>query len=120
MANMSNEHSIPSQGGTEGFFENKVIGHPAGLFVLFFTEMWERFSYYSIRTLLVLFMVATVGSGGFGFDEVTASAIYGIFAGSLYLAAVPGGWLAWKLLVERDVRSIFEYRSRVLRDLFGA
>lgn len=56
--------------------------------------MWERFSYYSIRPLLVLFMVATVGSGGFGFDEVTASAIYGIFAGSLYLAAVPGGWLA--------------------------
>ena len=70
------------------------MGHPKPLRPLFFTEMWERFSYYSIRPLLVLFMVATVGSGGFGFDEVTASAIYGIFAGSLYLAAVPGGWLA--------------------------
>ncbi|MBH0065804.1 peptide MFS transporter [Psychrobacter sp. SZ93C1] len=70
------------------------MGHPTPLRPLFFTEMWERFSYYSIRPLLVLFMVATVGSGGFGFDEVTASAIYGIFAGSLYLAAVPGGWLA--------------------------
>ncbi|MGP4864765.1 peptide MFS transporter [Psychrobacter sp. T6-5] len=70
------------------------MGHPAPLRSLFFTEMWERFSYYSIRPLLVLFMVATVSSGGFGFDEVTASAIYGIFAGSLYLAAVPGGWLA--------------------------
>ncbi|MGP4716977.1 peptide MFS transporter [Psychrobacter sp. T6-6] len=70
------------------------MGHPAPLRSLFFTEMWERFSYYSIRPLLVLFMVATVGSGGFGFSEVTASAIYGIFAGSLYLAAVPGGWLA--------------------------
>ena len=74
--------------------ENGFMGHPKPLRPLFFTEMWERFSYYSIRPLLVLFMVATVGSGGFGFDEATASAIYGIFAGSLYLAAVPGGWLA--------------------------
>jgi proton-dependent oligopeptide transporter, POT family len=74
--------------------DNGFMGHPAPLRSLFFTEMWERFSYYSIRPLLVLFMVATVSSGGFGFNEVTASAIYGIFAGSLYLAAVPGGWLA--------------------------
>lgn len=74
--------------------DNGFMGHPKPLRSLFFTEMWERFSYYSIRPLLVLFMVATVSSGGFGFDEVTASAIYGIFAGSLYLAAVPGGWLA--------------------------
>ncbi|WP_201549524.1 peptide MFS transporter [Psychrobacter sp. Pi2-1] len=74
--------------------DNGFMGHPAPLRSLFFTEMWERFSYYSIRPLLVLFMVATVSSGGFGFSEVTASAIYGIFAGSLYLAAVPGGWLA--------------------------
>ena len=74
--------------------EDGFMGHPKPLRPLFFTEMWERFSYYSIRPLLVLFMVATVGSGGFGFDEATASAIYGIFAGSLYLAAVPGGWLA--------------------------
>lgn len=74
--------------------ENGFMGHPRPLRPLFFTEMWERFSYYSIRPLLVLFMVASIGSGGFGFDETTASAIYGIFAGSLYLAAVPGGWLA--------------------------
>ena len=64
--------------------DNGFMGHPKPLSSLFFTEMWERFSYYSIRPLLVLFMVATVGSGGFGFDEATASAIYGIFAGSLY------------------------------------
>ena len=68
--------------------ENGFMGHPKPLRPLFFTEMWERFSYYSIRPLLVLFMVATVGSGGFGFDDVTASAIYGIFAGSLYLACL--------------------------------
>ena len=74
--------------------DHGFMGHPKPLRSLFFTEMWERFSYYSIWPLLVLFMVATVSSGGFGFDETTASAIYGIFAGSLYLAAVPGGWLA--------------------------
>ncbi|WP_201586865.1 peptide MFS transporter [Psychrobacter jeotgali] len=74
--------------------DDGFMGHPTPLRPLFFTEMWERFSYYSIRPLLVLFMVATVSNGGFGFDETTASAIYGIFAGSLYLAAVPGGWLA--------------------------
>lgn len=74
--------------------DRAFMGHPKPLRSLFFTEMWERFSYYSIRPLLVLFMVATVSSGGFGFDEATASAIYGIFAGALYLAAVPGGWLA--------------------------
>lgn len=74
--------------------DNGFMGHPKPLRPLFFTEMWERFSYYSIRPLLVLFMVAAVSQGGFGFDETTASAIYGIFAGSLYLAAVPGGWLA--------------------------
>ncbi|WP_227430879.1 peptide MFS transporter [Psychrobacter sp. I-STPA6b] len=74
--------------------EQGFMGHPKPLRPLFFTEMWEKFSYYSIRPLLVLFMVAAVSNGGFGFDEATASAIYGIFAGSLYLATVPGGWLA--------------------------
>lgn len=74
--------------------DSGFMGHPKPLQPLFFTEMWERFSYYSIRPLLVLFMVATIQSGGFGFDDVTASAIYGIFAGAMYLMAVPGGWLA--------------------------
>ncbi|WP_296405256.1 peptide MFS transporter [Psychrobacter sp.] len=74
--------------------DNGFMGHPQPLRSLFFTEMWERFSYYSIRPLLMLFMVAAVSEGGFGFDDVTASAIYGIFGGFLYLAAVPGGWLA--------------------------
>lgn len=74
--------------------DNGFMGHPQPLRPLFFTEMWERFSYYSIRPLLILFMVAAVSDGGFGFDDATASAIYGIFAGCLYLAAVPGGWLA--------------------------
>jgi len=91
---VSTESKSESSAAELQALDNGFMGHPAPLRSLFFTEMWERYSYYSIRPLLVLFMVATVSSGGFGFDEVTASAIYGIFAGSLYLAAVPGGWLA--------------------------
>jgi POT family proton-dependent oligopeptide transporter len=72
-----------------GFF-----GHPRGLSTLFFTEMWERFSYYGIRPLLVLYMTAAIGRGGFGFDRPTASAIVGIYAASVYLASLPGGWIA--------------------------
>jgi dipeptide/tripeptide permease len=61
---------------------------------LFFTEMWERFSFYGIRPLLILFMAATVYDGGMGLARENASAIVGIFAGTMYLAALPGGWLA--------------------------
>ncbi|MCM5705158.1 peptide MFS transporter [Larsenimonas salina] len=75
--------------GDHGFF-----GHPRALGPLFFTELWERFSYYGIRPLLVLFMAATLQDGGLGFSSTTASAIVGIFAGTLYLATLPGGWLA--------------------------
>ena len=56
--------------------------------------MWERFSFYGIRPLLVLFMTAALASGGFGFDRATASAIVGIYAASVYLASLPGGWIA--------------------------
>src|SRR5919108_3562008 len=72
-----------------GFF-----GHPRGLSTLFFTEMWERFSYYGIRPLLVLFMIAALADGGFGFERTTASSIAGIYAFSVYLASLPGGWVA--------------------------
>ncbi|MTH46190.1 peptide MFS transporter [Intestinirhabdus alba] len=70
------------------------FGHPYPLGSLFFTEMWERFSFYGIRPLLILFMAATVYDGGMGLARENASAIVGIFAGSMYLAALPGGWLA--------------------------
>src|SRR6185503_19894235 len=83
-----------------GFF-----GHPRGLSTLFFTEMWELFSFYGIRPLLVLFMTAALASRGFGFDRPTASAIVGIYAGSVYLASLPGGWIADRWLGLR--RSIF-------------
>ncbi|AHG22213.1 amino acid transporter [Chania multitudinisentens RB-25] len=75
--------------------ENRTfLGHPYPLGSLFFTEMWERFSFYGIRPLLILFMAATVYEGGMGLARENASAIVGIFAGSMYLAALPGGWLA--------------------------
>jgi POT family proton-dependent oligopeptide transporter len=74
------------------------FGHPIGLSTVFFTEMWERFSYYGIRPLLVLFMTAALASGGFGYDRTTASSIVGIYAASVYLASLPGGWIADRLL----------------------
>jgi POT family proton-dependent oligopeptide transporter len=74
--------------------DRSFFGHPRGLSTLFFTEMWERFSYYGIRPLLVLFMTAALLDGGFGFDRQTASAIVGIYAASVYLASLPGGWVA--------------------------
>jgi POT family proton-dependent oligopeptide transporter len=73
-------------------------GHPRGLSTLFFTEMWERFSYYGLRPLLVLFMSAALLDGGFGFERSQASAIVGIYGASVYLASLPGGWVADRLL----------------------
>ncbi|UNM96996.1 peptide MFS transporter [Ignatzschineria rhizosphaerae] len=74
--------------------DNAFFGHPKPLSSLFFTEMWERFSFYGIRPILILFMVATVNNNGLGIDTATASAIVGIFGGAIYLAALPGGWIA--------------------------
>jgi proton-dependent oligopeptide transporter, POT family len=70
--------------------------HPRGLYALFFTEMWERFSYYGMRALLVLFLVDTV-RGGMGLTDKVATAIYGFYTASIYLLALPGGWLADRL-----------------------
>ncbi len=74
------------------------FGHPIGLSTLFFTEFWERFSYYGIRPLLILFMSAAVYNGGFGIERTQASTIVGIYAASVYLASLPGGWVADRLL----------------------
>ena len=81
------------------------FGHPRGLATLFFTEFFERFSYYGMRALLMLFLTATVAHGGLGFDDETSGAIYGLYAASVYLFALPGGWLADRLLGQR--RSIW-------------
>ncbi len=78
--------------------DTQFFGHPRGLATLFFTEMWERFSYYGMRALLILFMVAPVASGGLGFDKTKAGAIYGLYTGTVYLACLPGGWIADRIL----------------------
>jgi POT family proton-dependent oligopeptide transporter len=71
-----------------------IGGHPRGLTTLFFTEMWERFSYYGMRALLMLFMVKTAAEGGLGFDTKTAAGIYGTYTMSVYLLSILGGFIA--------------------------
>ena len=79
------------------------FGHPRGLATLFFTEMWERFSYYGMRALLVLFMVASVDSAnpGLGFGDGTSGALYGLYTSMVYLLTLPGGWVADNLWGQR-------------------
>src|SRR5438552_10207713 len=91
-------HDEPPPGIARGASQRTFFGHPVGLSTLFFTEMWERFSYYGIRPLLVLFMTAALAQGGFGFERTTASSIVGIYAACVYLASLPGGWIADRLL----------------------
>ena len=75
--------------------------HPRGLRTLFFTEMWERFSFYGMRGLLVLFLTSMIQKGGMGLDDKTATAIYGLYTASVYLASLPGGWVADRLIGAR-------------------
>jgi POT family proton-dependent oligopeptide transporter len=75
-----------------------IFGHPAGLVTVFFTEMWERLSFYGMRALLILFLVDQVAHGGLGLDDRTAAAIYGLYVGGTYLACLPGGWIGDRLL----------------------
>lgn len=77
---------------------NPTERHPRGLYTLFFTEMWERLSYYGMRALLILFMVAPATKGGLGLDDKIAGAIYGLYSAGVYLSALPGGWIADRLL----------------------
>ena len=97
-------HDEPPSGLERWTGNTSFFGHPSGLSTLFFMEMWERFSYYGIRPLLVLFMTAALMSGGFGFDRTVASSIVGIYAASVYLASLPGGWIADRWLgLQRSV-----------------
>ena len=78
-----------------------IIGHPEGLFVLFFTEMWERFSYYGMRALLVLFLITASDKGGWGWDREKALALYGWYTGLVYLTPIIGGFIADQFLGSR-------------------
>ncbi len=81
---------------TKGFF-----GHPKGLSTLFFTEMWERFSYYGMRAILVLFMTTDTAQEGLGLTTETSGAIYGLYTAGVYLLTLPGGWLADNIFGQR-------------------
>lgn len=81
--------------------DRSFFGHPRGLATLFFTEFWERFSYYGMRALLVLFMTADVARHGMGMDAQKAAAIYGLYTFGVYVLALPGGWIADRVLGQR-------------------
>jgi POT family proton-dependent oligopeptide transporter len=82
------------------------LGHPRGLATLFMTEMWERFSFYGMRALLVLYMAAEVSKGGLGMDAATAAAVYSVYNAMVYLLALPGGWIADRFLGARRTVAI--------------
>jgi len=77
--------------------QKTVLGHPSGLFVLFFTEMWERFSYYGMRALLVLFLVSAVLDGGWGWERAEALQLYAFYTGLVYVTPILGGLIADKI-----------------------
>src|SRR5215207_967588 len=81
--------------------DRAFFGHPRGLSTLFFPEMWERFSYYGMRALLLLYMTAPLSAGGLGFDAAQGGAIYGLYTSMVYLATLPGGWIADRLIGPR-------------------
>ncbi len=81
--------------------DTRFFGHPRGLATLFLTELWERFSYYGMRALLILYMTAAATTGGLGFNVATAGAIYGLYTSMAYLLSLPGGWIADRFLGQR-------------------
>ena len=83
---------------TDHFFQSTVLGHPSALFVLFFTEMWERFSYYGMRALLVMFFTAALIDGGWGWPREYAYAIFGTYTSLVYISTLLGGYMADKII----------------------
>lgn len=84
--------------GGSALNQKTVLGHPSGLFILFFTEMWERFSYYGMRALLVLFLVTTAVDGGWGWERSEALILYGWYTGLVYITPILGGIIADKII----------------------
>jgi POT family proton-dependent oligopeptide transporter len=84
--------------------QKELFGHPVGLYILFFTEMWERFSYYGMRAILVLYLVAeaTSGNPGLGWTNGDALSLYGTYTMLVYVASIPGGWIADKFLGQKQ------------------
>src|ERR1700757_2442333 len=81
--------------------DRSFFGHPRGLATLFFTEMWERFSYYGMRAILILFMVDKIEKGGLGFGDAKAGAVYSLYTAMVYLLCLGGGWVADRITGQR-------------------
>ena len=81
--------------------DTSFFGHPRGLATLFFTEMWERFSYYGMRAILIFYLTATIAKGGLGFNDSKAGAVYGLYTGMVYLMCLGGGWIADRITGQR-------------------
>jgi POT family proton-dependent oligopeptide transporter len=81
--------------------DKSFFGHPRGLATLFFTEMWERFSYYGMRALLIYYMTHKIAEGGLGFGDATAGAVYGVYTSMVYLMCLGGGWVADRIMGQR-------------------
>jgi POT family proton-dependent oligopeptide transporter len=81
--------------------DTSFFGHPRGLATLFFTEMWERFSYYGMRAILIFYLTATIAKGGLGFTDSKAGAVYGLYTGMVYLMCLGGGWVADRITGQR-------------------
>lgn len=89
---------MKTENSTDQFFKSTVLGHPSGLFVLFFTEMWERFSFYGMRALLVMFFTSTALNGGWDWSREQAMALFGSYVGLVYLSTMLGGYFADKVI----------------------
>ena len=96
MANSDDPKSLDAIRADTSFF-----GHPRGLATLFFTEMWERFSYYGMRAILILYMVHKVADGGLGFGDAKAGSVYGLYTSMVYLLCLGGGWIADRVTGQR-------------------
>src|SRR5687768_7291159 len=81
--------------------QDTLWGYPKGVYLLSFTELWERFSYYGMLALLVLFLTATLEQGGFGWDRAQALKLYGFYTGLIFSAPLLGGWIANNFWGER-------------------
>jgi POT family proton-dependent oligopeptide transporter len=90
--------ALPRLAGTDAAIDTGFFGHPRGLSTLFFTEMWERFSYYGMRAFLLYYITASVASGGLGFSDAQGASIYGTYTGSAWGAAIFGGIVADRFL----------------------
>ena len=101
MIRMTADGANLSTANSNARWDRSFFGHPRGLSTLFFVEMWERFSYYGMRAILILFMTASAQTGGLGFATAKAGAIYGVYTSVGYLMSLPGGWLADRIMGQR-------------------